>query len=414
VRRGAGLLVLLAFASAVHAAPLRLRAFGDGLPTSGQWRDGFDVADMNGDGHPDVVHGPPRKGGGPPVVFLGDGTGHWRRWSEARFPSMSFDYGAVRAGDLDGDGASDLVVAMHLRGIVALRGDGLGGFQRGLPLPGADPSPEAFASRVLRLADWDRDGRLDVIAFGEGPRGLGARGSSQGVRIFHNAPDGWTARLESPAGTLSGTALALGDVDGDGRADVVTSSSVLGRTDIVCAANADGGCTRRKVDAVPARGYVRAVATADLDGDGRSEIAVASVAFQGETPTSSLDVLASGADGAWRRATLWSGPGVIGVWALGVGDLDGDRHPDLVALTQRGETWVFTGDGHGGLQRVQDGPPAFPGACSGRFVMVTDLDGDRRDEIVASFADEPSNEDGTPHCQSGGGIVVWTITQAAG
>jgi hypothetical protein len=408
VRRGAGLLVLLAFASAVHAAPPRFRPFADGLPTSGQWREGFDVADMNGDGHADVVHGPPRKGGGgPPVVFLGDGTGHWHRWAEARFPSAPWDYGAVRAGDLDGDGVQDLVVAMHLRGIVALRGDGLGGFQRGQPLPGADPSPDAFASRALRLTDWDRDGRLDILAFGEGPRGLGMMGGSAGVRIFRGTPDGWVPRLESPPGILSGNALALGDVDGDGRPDVVTSSSVLGRTDIVCAANADGGCTRRHVDAVPARGYVRAVATRG------GEFAFASVAFTGETPTSSLDVLTPAAGGAWRRTTLWSQPGVIGVWALDFGDVDGDGRADLVALTQRGETWVFMGDGHGAYQRVSDGPPAFPGGCSGRYVMLADLDGDHRDEIVASFADEPSTEDGASRCPSGGGIAAWT-TQAAG
>src|SRR4029079_12039985 len=36
--------------------------FEDGLPTEGQWRNGFAVADINGDGFLDIVHAPPRKG----------------------------------------------------------------------------------------------------------------------------------------------------------------------------------------------------------------------------------------------------------------------------------------------------------------------------------------------------------------
>ena len=52
--------------------------FDAGLPHEGQWRNGFDIADMNGDGLLDIVHGPPRKGDRRPHVFLGDGKGNWR------------------------------------------------------------------------------------------------------------------------------------------------------------------------------------------------------------------------------------------------------------------------------------------------------------------------------------------------
>src|SRR6185295_8854402 len=102
--------------------------FGKGLPTRGQWRNGFDIADMNGDGHPDIVHGPARKSLSNPAIFLGDGKGNWRRWAEAKFPSFPFDYGDAKAADLNGDGHQDIVLAIHLNGLTALLGDGKGNF----------------------------------------------------------------------------------------------------------------------------------------------------------------------------------------------------------------------------------------------------------------------------------------------
>ena len=87
-----GLLLVGIAASTLGAEPvatgaplgeLRVEPFGTGLPQRGQWRHGFDIADMNGDGFADLLHGPPRKGDGRPVVFLGDGRGGFAPWAEA-------------------------------------------------------------------------------------------------------------------------------------------------------------------------------------------------------------------------------------------------------------------------------------------------------------------------------------------
>lgn len=79
--------VTASYAVAVReASHFGFAPFGSGLPTRGQWRQGFAIADMNGDGSPDIVHGPPRKRPGTPYVFLGDGAGHWRVWADAKFP----------------------------------------------------------------------------------------------------------------------------------------------------------------------------------------------------------------------------------------------------------------------------------------------------------------------------------------
>jgi hypothetical protein len=79
-----------------------------------------------------------------------------------------------------------------------------------------------------------------------------------------------------------------------------------------------------------------------------------------------------------------------------------------VALTAEGETLVFLGDGHGGLVRNGADLPVYGGGCRGAHLELADLDADGRDEIVASFADEPTGSPGPDAvCPSGGGITAW-------
>ncbi|HEX7808976.1 MAG TPA: hypothetical protein VF608_09630, partial [Thermoanaerobaculia bacterium] len=75
-------------ANLAQSARFTLEPIETGLPKRGQWRDGFDVADMNSDGHADVVHGPARKLNFTPSIFLGDGAGHFTHWKTAHFPPL--------------------------------------------------------------------------------------------------------------------------------------------------------------------------------------------------------------------------------------------------------------------------------------------------------------------------------------
>src|SRR5207253_1106821 len=73
----------------------------EGLPQSGSWRNSLSVADMNGDGCPDIV-APPERGvpNGTPSIFLGDCKGHWTFWKDVNWPP-TLDYGRVVAADRD-------------------------------------------------------------------------------------------------------------------------------------------------------------------------------------------------------------------------------------------------------------------------------------------------------------------------
>lgn len=409
---------------------ISFQRFDRGLPTGGQWRNGLDLADMNGDGHLDIVHGPLRKGPARPLIFLGDGTGEWRQWN-ARFPAgLSMDYGDVEVADLNGDGIPDLALAMHLRGMLALLGDGEGTFtawHEGLDYsrPDAHEGPATYSSRALALVDWNGDGRPDLLTLGEGPsfgRATGSptgetapefRGGARGPVLYINQGDGtWVRQDQGTGGAQNfGDSVVVGDFDGDGHPDFATASNNRGQKDLVNFGRPDGSWEKVEVEVVPDEAVVRGLRAADFDGDGRDDLAIGYVqVIDGEWRTG-LDLLFYSGEG-WERLPLASDDSREGIWAIGAGDLDGDGRTDVVAVTGFGDVWVFLGrPGRGFVFEASPelSPPDW--GCTGYDVEIADLDGDGAGEMVLSFAGEPGSEQLIPgarsRCPSGGGLRVW-------
>lgn len=438
----AGVPQLPAPAAAPEAAParslvaaeesdrLRFEPFDQGLPDSGQWRNGFDIADVDGDGIFDIVHGPARKGGSKPNLFLGDGRGGWRLWREARFQGPTLDYGDAEAADFNGDGITDLAFAVHLRGIAVFVGDGEGGFRswgEGLEYasPEAHQGTAGFSSRAITSVDWNGDGRTDLLALGEGPslgRPTGGertpadfQAGARGPAVFLNQGDGTWERhaVRSEGREPFGDSLATGDFDGDGVLDFATATNGYGATGIVHLGRPDGTWSRVPVDALGSYTLVKALTAADLDGDGRDELGVGTLTFiDGEGFISAVEVLDLQPEGEWTRTTLRSIESQLGVWGIASGDVDGDGRLDLVASTGAGEVWVLLGTAAGGFRlEVSDEiqPPGY--LCRGYHVELADLDGEPGDEVVVSFAGEPGSEQMIPglqkHCPEQGALEVW-------
>ncbi len=396
---------------------LTLRDFDKGLPRQGQWRNGFAVVDIDGDGHLDVVHGPARKSGSAPAIFLGDGKGNWKRWSAVKFPAVPFDYGDAAAADLNGDGRVDLALGSHLRGVSAMIQDGAGNFRlwsQGIEFgpQGAEGAP-AFSSREIELADWNRDGRIDLMAMGEGPSMGAARaglgGASRGVVVYLNQGDGsWVKTTGgAKAGTAFGDALAVGDLNGDRRLDFVTGTSSLGQGTLVNLGQEDGSWQTLAVATLRPNALVYAVAVADFDRDGHDDFALGYLSRELEVWRSGVDVMYARPFG-WERRPLASEESQDGVSALAAGDLDGDGALDLVALTGGGRGWVFLGDGKGGFVREESAEiDVGERGCRGYHAALADLDGDGADELVAGFAGEGQELDGSQLCPSGGSLRAW-------
>ncbi len=120
----------------------------------------FDLttADLNRDDLPDLISADTRTHS--VTVLLGDGRGGFRRTPQSLAMVGSAFPRRVLAGDVTGDGLLDLVTANESGNLSVLRGDGRGGL---VPLPNS-PLFEPGPVHGLAVADLDGDGRLDVVA----------------------------------------------------------------------------------------------------------------------------------------------------------------------------------------------------------------------------------------------------------
>jgi hypothetical protein len=136
---------------------------GSGLPDTGNYY-GIASGDVNEDGLPDLVLSDRDIGGGV-LIFTGTSRG---AWSHVRGPppgsSGKRAFAGVALSDLDGDGHLDLAAVERLQpSIVLWRGDGSGRFTE-CP-PAVEPLPASLSPGWgLAVGDVDRDGRPDLVA----------------------------------------------------------------------------------------------------------------------------------------------------------------------------------------------------------------------------------------------------------
>ena len=182
----------------------------------------------------------------------------------------------LHVADLDGDGLNDLVVVNNLRSKINLLYNQTGKTNRtpdlksGIKRELNELPPDArfridsiaSESRIASLvvADLNGDGRPDIAYYGE-PREL--------VVLYNQGTNGWSAPKRWPIedGQLSANALATGDLNGDGRADLI----LLGDNCVYyLPQNADHNLSEPKK--IPFSGLVRSAQIVDVDGDGRGDL----------------------------------------------------------------------------------------------------------------------------------------------
>ena len=308
-----------------------------------------------------IVMSPPMVAGGKDVtvrVLSGEEAvlvdGYLVQPLELRFvgvPDYSFpqlvesDDRAVAAADFDQDGDLDIIVASY-GPLYYLTNDGNGNFS--LPDPVAADAPVPFMFHdftALESLDVDSDGDMDLVA---------ATGQDQPTRILLNQGDGKLAEADADAipGDLDpATALASGDLNGDGLVDIVVANSskdpgIAGQNRVyVNAGSSPGRFDPISEELMPMfEQSTSDVALADFNGDGMKDLAVAnSWAADGVH----LRLLLLHADGFREVSpgTLLSPDGPVS--ALGAEDLDMDGDVDIIALCPGAQDRLFINDGSG-------------------------------------------------------------------
>jgi hypothetical protein len=207
--------VLLGDGKAAFAA-----ATGSPFSTGRHPYDSIGVCDANADGKQDLVV--PLLAGNKIGVLFGDGTGGLTSPAEARYV-VGERPGYVAVADVNGDQRPDIIGTHDDVGIVdVLLSDGNGKFA---PAPG---SPMRLATAVWGIAtgDLDGDGKLDVALGGaSGEDIVCLLGDGQGK--FREATD-WKLKAGRQPNYL-----AVGDLNGDGQADIVAANYGTGNVTIL-------------------------------------------------------------------------------------------------------------------------------------------------------------------------------------
>ena len=257
----------------------------------------------------------------------------------------------VWSGDLNGDGVQDAIAISETGELQILLGKGDGTF--------LSTAVYSLADSITGLAvgDWDGDGRADLAVTGAG-----------GIRILKGDGNGGFSVPRTVALKGDFSSVVTADFDRDGKSDL----AVTDKSGLVWYLRGRGDGTFGEARSFVTGGSAQVAAAGNLDGDGRPDLAVATDA--------GVSILLSSGEGFGAPKIIPTSKAVAGISLV---DLNGDRRLDIVTLDAGGVVNVFEGDGAGGFS-----PPSKYPASVGSL-LVSDVDGDGVPDVLVA---DPANE----------------------
>ena len=267
---------------------------------------------------------------------------------------------------------------------------------------GRSYGPSGYSPQSVAVGDVNGDGKPDLLVVNMCASEIDCTDGSVGV-FLGNGDGTFRATMSYGSGGNQALSVAVADVNGDGKADLLVANQ--------CATATSGGCTSTNGSVgvllgngdgtfQPAvtynSGAAHSVVVADVNGDGKPDLIVA----QGD-----VGVLLGNGDGTFQPEVSYA-PGA-GAFSVTVADVNGDGKLDLLVpnvsfSSNNGEVGVLLGNGDGTFQA----PTAYDsGGFVPNFVAVADVNGDGKlDLIVANECD--SNSSGNCYQKTTGNVGV--------
>jgi len=370
--------------------------------TGGYFPTSVAIADVNGDGKPDLIavnqcpNDACQNPEGSVAVLLGNGEGTFQA-------AKLYDAGGqsslwVAVADVNGDGKPDVIVANQCAdesctggSLSVLLGNGNGTFQAAVAY-----SPGGLRTSSVAVADLAGNGKLDLVATNACADLNSCEnflGGSVSV-LLGNGDGTFQTAVSYPSGSGEApTSVVAADLSGNNKLDLVIAecpysslSCGYGGGDVgVLLGNGDG--TFQPIVTYPSGGYPFSAVVAGLTGNGIPDV----LAFDTcSGPNCALDallgVLLGNGDGTFQNVVTYD-TGGTGGGAGAVADVNGDGKLDAIVTISTygcssGAVGVLLGNGDGTFQKTASFCGGGVGTDASVAVAVADLNGDGMPDLV--------------------------------